>query len=387
MLCSARRSVWLVVVGLTVLAYICVCSVYVAAFSLPSNTLRQHERQRVINSVLGLRASVCKKALVEPLNEVLAQATEGDDATAELAYKTWAEQFPIAAARQDFYQLSCSRLDVKARFLFVAKALGTSTEETFEIFRPDLWILGESSEKVVEKLDILRSMATEQEILEFLRAAPRSIATTTPDEIRDRGLSNMLFRSNAGAVFEFINFPVRAFFFEMAKDTAKGMTSRASSGEVCSEEDLAKEAKRDTDERKTLGFLLFGSLFSLTIYAGYMDATYGGPIHGKGLCPASPIPTFNIPDAEGNTRLPCNCAPIYKWYIEPALSEEQREKFLGLRPDVASKNCGRQMGGEKKACDPTTVGGCVWTASDLEQDPSVWDHFGRRTYWEQQRQR
>lgn len=66
------------------------------------------------------------------------------------------------------------------------------------------------------------------------------------------------------------------------------------------------------------------------IWASYMDATYGGPVHGKGFCfPAGIMPAYNLPDAEGNARLPCNCAPLYKWYLEPLMSEEQKyDMFL-----------------------------------------------------------
>ena len=39
-------------------------------------------------------------------------------------------------------------------------------------------------------------------------------------------------------------------------------------------------------------------------WASYMDATYGGPVHGKGFCfPAGVMPAYNIPDAEGNVTL------------------------------------------------------------------------------------
>merc|ERR1712187_39776 len=100
-------------------------------------------------------------------------------------------------------------------------------------------------------------------------------------------------------------------------------------------------------------------------YLTYMDYTYGGPIHGKGLCINSAFPTFNLPDANGYSRLGCNCAPIYKWYIEPTLSEAQRKDFEELAPKVNSQNCGRDSTGAKRKCDFTSVGGCVWTAADL----------------------
>lgn len=40
-------------------------------------------------------------------------------------------------------------------------------------------------------------------------------------------------------------------------------------------------------------------------WASYMDATYGGPVHGKGFCfPTGIMPAYNIPDAEGNAPRP-----------------------------------------------------------------------------------
>ncbi|CAJ1378144.1 unnamed protein product [Effrenium voratum] len=120
-------------------------------------------------------------------------------------------------------------------------------------------------------------------------------------------------------------------------------------------------------------------------WATYMDVAYGGPVRGKGFCfPAGIMPAYNIPDTEGNARLPCNCAPLYKWYLEPLMSAQQIESMKDAAPKVESKNCGRELGGKKKQCDPRTVGGCVWTAEDLEKDPSVWEQR-RQMYWETQR--
>ena len=34
-------------------------------------------------------------------------------------------------------------------------------------------------------------------------------------------------------------------------------------------------------------------------------------------------------------RLPCNCAPLYKWYLEPLMSQEQKDSMLlGAKPPM-----------------------------------------------------
>lgn len=112
---------------------------------------------------------------------------------------------------------------------------------------------------------------------------------------------------------------------------------------------------------------LFGGIFAILLASTYVEEVYGGPIHGKGICPASPWPSYNAPDVAGNTGLPCSCAPIYKWYLEPK----------GSTPEPPRP---ARIGNYK------TVGGCVWTAEDLEKDPTTWDHGkGELLYWEKQR--
>mmetsp|Transcript_96373 Transcript_96373/g.171288 ORF Transcript_96373/g.171288 Transcript_96373/m.171288 type:complete len:383 (+) Transcript_96373:31-1179(+) len=327
-----------------------------------------------------------------PSNAVAGRQTDADTETAaalETTYEVWSEQFPIAAARGDFYGLSCDPPSVQNRMRFVAEGVGISVSEALQIFRKDLWVLCEPSEKIPEKLAALRGhCSSEEELLDFLRAAPRSIGTTTAVEIKERGIENMKLRSYAGEAYEMLISPARFLFQQMAKNTAARIRSEQAvadaecegSQDECATDALQKFDKKATSERETVGAIFFGSALLLLGWLGYMDSTYGGPIHGKGLCPASPIPTYNLPDAEGNTRLPCTCAPIYKWYLEPLLPPNQ---YAGLAPKVESKNCGRQMGGQKRECDPTTVGGCVWTAEDLEKHPSTWDRR-ELLYWEKQ---
>eukprot|EP00929_Paragymnodinium_shiwhaense_P006859 TRINITY_DN110811_c0_g1_i1.p1 TRINITY_DN110811_c0_g1~~TRINITY_DN110811_c0_g1_i1.p1 ORF type:complete len:397 (-),score=97.10 TRINITY_DN110811_c0_g1_i1:229-1419(-) len=328
-------------------------------------------------------ASVGDSTDPEAIAALARAASSEDAAAAKAAYEVWADQFPIAAARQDFYNMRCTPEDVQGRFLFVARQLEVSAPEALDIFRRDMWVLSEPSEKIPEKVATLKEVAKEagaktddevrQELLDFLRLAPRSIGTTTVLEMKERGLADMKFRAVLGEAFEAtIAAPTRFFFKQMAKGTASRIASEG--------DEKANEGMKD--ERKVGTSLFFGSVFAILVYVGYLDSAYGGPIHGKGICAASPIPTFNLPDAEGNTRLPCNCAPIYKWYIEPLLEADARASMP--RPAVESKNCGRQMGGEKKECNPLTPGACVWTAEDLDKDPSYWD-ARKPTYYEQKR--
>lgn len=310
-------------------------------------------------------------------------ASEEDLIALQETYEVWVDQFPIAAARRDFYELPCDPESVKARFVFIADRLNISISEALGIFRKDLWVLCEPSEKLPAKLEALRGHCTsEEEVLDFLRAAPRVIGTTTAQEIQERGVANMRLRASLGEAYESLIFPLRFMFQQMAKSTASRIECEMDSEDgACSEEALQRFEDQEKASRQVQGAVFFGGLLSILLWLGYMDSTYGGPIHGKGLCPASPIPTFNLPDAEGNTRLPCTCAPIFKWYIEPNLPAGQ---FAGMAPKVESKNCGRTLGGTKIRCDPTTTGACVWTAEDLAKDPSVWDSR-ELTYWEKQR--
>merc|ERR1739848_76821 len=96
------------------------------------------------------------------------------------AYELFRDQFPLAAARRDYYGLPCDSASVRARFLLLARTLGVSARDALEIFRPDVWVLVENSDKYSEKVGALRSVAeSDQEMLDFLRAAPRTLGTTS----------------------------------------------------------------------------------------------------------------------------------------------------------------------------------------------------------------
>lgn len=136
-------------------------------------------------------------------------ATEEDLANAKVAYAKWRDQFPLAAARREYYGLDCTPLAVQNRFLSLSQLLGLPSNETLEIFSRDWWVLSESSDSIPVKLKALRSCGTDQEVLDFLRWAPRSIATTSAAEIQERGLTNMLARSLIGEVWELLASPLR----------------------------------------------------------------------------------------------------------------------------------------------------------------------------------
>lgn len=313
-------------------------------------------------------------------------ATEEDRRNAETAYEIWKDQFPLAAARREYYGLDCTTLAVQDRFLHLSQLLGISSKDTLETFRKDFWVLSERSESLPAKLEALRSCGTNQEVLDFLRWAPRSIATTSAEEIQERGLANMLLRSFVGEVWELFASPLRILVkLQLARSAEEVEQERANESGMSNEELLKKEQARNRGRLRSTAYAFFATLIGTMSWASYMDATYGGPVHGKGFCfPAGIMPAYNLPDAEGNARLPCNCAPLYKWYLEPLMSSEQKDSMLGAAPKVDSKNCGRLMGGVKKDCDPRTVGGCVWSAEDLEKDPSAWEHR-EELYWERQR--
>jgi len=190
-----------------------------------------------------------------------------------------------------------------------------------------------------------------------------------------------------GDIYEMIIAPARFVIKQLAASSARELESKLEAQE---QGGSAAAVLKDTQEDQrslfqVLTILFFGGITAVLVWASYMDATYGGPVHGKGFCfPAGVVPSYVIPDAEGNARLPCSCAPLYKWYLEPLMSSEKKQSMQGMAPKVESKNCGRTIGGEKKECDPTTIGGCVWTAEDLEKDPSTWDRR-ELTYWERQR--
>jgi len=301
------------------------------------------------------------------------------EAAAEQAYKLWVDQFPIAAARRDFYGLSCTRSNVKRRFLALANISGTSASEALDIFGPDLWALTLTTEDLMKRFDALRAVAeSENEVLEFLRFAPRSVGTTTAKEITDRGIPNMRARAALGAAYELLVSPIKLLFKALAKRTADQVECDLEGNEECSTEALQAAEAKQNEERNIASIAIFGPLSLALAWLLYTDIVYGGPIHSKGLCAASVIPSYNIPDAEGNSRLPCNCAPVWKWYLAPQL-DPKGNAFSA--PAVESKNCGKTIGGAKRECDPTTPGGCVWTKEDLEKDPSTWDKK-EPLYWE-----
>ncbi|CAJ1360261.1 unnamed protein product, partial [Effrenium voratum] len=224
------------------------------------------------------------------------------------------------------------------------------------------------------------------EVLDFLKAAPRSIATTSAEEIKQRGLANMRLRSLIGEAWELLAAPLRLLVKIQAKASAAEVERQRDEETSWSNDRLLEEEKTRNQGKLRVGaFAFFATLVGVMSWATYMDVAYGGPVRGKGFCfPAGIMPAYNIPDTEGNARLPCNCAPLYKWYLEPLMSAQQIESMKDAAPKVESKNCGRELGGKKKQCDPRTVGGCVWTAEDLEKDPSVWEQR-RQMYWETQR--
>lgn len=306
---------------------------------------------------------------------------------AEEAYELWRDQFPLAAARREYYGLDCNKTSVEARFFALGDLLGLSPAATLDTFRRDFWVLSESTESLPPKLEALRSVAdSEAEILNFFRWAPRSIATTTAQEIRERGLGNMLLRSVIGEVYELIAAPLRILVKIQAKASAQEIENQRLDKSGWSNDQILKEEQtRNSGRLRNTAYFFFATLIGLMSWASYMDTTYGGPVHGKGFCfPAGVMPAYNIPDVEGNARLPCNCAPLYKWYLEPLMTAEQITSMQDAAPKVESKNCGRTMGGDKKECDPRTVGGCVWTKEDLARDPTYWEGF-TPTYWEKQK--
>ena len=48
--------------------------------------------------------------------------------------------------------------------------------------------------------------------------------------------------------------------------------------------------QEDKTLRQYLAVLFFGTWFGGLAYVSYLDTTYGGPVHGKGLCVASFAP-------------------------------------------------------------------------------------------------
>jgi len=341
----------------------------------------------------GAEPRVCRgcprpaAATAEPLDLSVREASSEDLSNSAEAYELWREQFPIAAARREYYGLNCTKTSVQERFLSLAELLGISSGEALDMFRKDVWVLSEATDTLPAKLDALRSVAdSEEEVLDFLRFAPRSIATTAAREIRQRGIANMMMRSSLGEFWELLSAPLRLLIKQQAKAKAAEIeAARESNTDLTEEQMLQQNQTESAGKLRTAGYAFFASLVGLICWASYMDTTYGGPIHGKGFCfPAGVMPAYNLPDVEGNARLPCNCAPLYKWYLEPLMSAAQKEDMMGAAPKVESKNCGRSMGGAKRECDPRTVGGCVWTQQDLERDPSYWEGF-TPLFWEKQR--
>jgi len=195
----------------------------------------------------------------------------------------------------------------------------------------------------------------------------------------------MLLRSVIGEVYELIAAPLRILVKIQAKASAQEIENQRLDKSGWSNDQILKEEQtRNSGRLRNTAYFFFATLIGLMSWASYMDTTYGGPVHGKGFCfPAGVMPAYNIPDVEGNARLPCNCAPLYKWYLESLMTAEQITGMQDAAPKVESKNCGRTMGGDKKECDPRTVGGCVWT-KDLARDPTYWEGF-TPTYWEKQK--
>jgi len=320
---------------------------------------------------------------------LLAAATPEEQAVVAKAYEMWSDQFPIPAARRDFYGLNCGRGNVSERFVFLARELNFSVADALDTFGPDLWILNQEPEMISEKVAVLCELVdSEDEMRAFLRECPRTLGTTTAQEMKDRGVADMRARSALGAAWEALNFPIRFVVSVLGKITARNIregVQNDSSAESVSKEYLRELQLKREDTLRKLSYVFFGTLFAFVGWISYMDYAYGGPVHGKGLCVASVIPSYNLADDEGNTRLPCTCAPLFRWYVVPTLSEEQRIALQEARPKVESKNCGKELGSTKKReCDPTTAGGCVWTAEDLEKDLDYWDKR-LPTYWEERR--
>jgi hypothetical protein len=326
---------------------------------------------------------------------VLASVSEGERRAAEEAFEAWSRQFPMVAKLRSFYAgrspdgkevtVPCGRSFIEARFLRISKRLGVSPNEALEIFRGQLGALNEPDDKLASKIELLLTKAgSQQEALDLLRTAPKFLGTMSVREWESRTVEDIRARAAVDNAFDTLNFPIR-FFFDRTRDvTAMFMDTGAASDAAPSEEEL----KAMVDQRKTTYNILSAIFWPIfvggVLWLSYMDANYGGPIHGKGICGASMIPTYNLADSSGNARLPCTCAPLYKWYVEPLLTEGQKAAFEP--PKVESQNCGRTMGGIKNACDPKTVGGCVWTAEDLARSPEYWDPPQRRlTFWEKQR--
>lgn len=349
------------------------------AFVTPGVPPPSHPTQRL--AVRDAMVEVVSRDTMDGLN-----ATAEDLANAKVAYEKWRDQFPLAAARREYYGLDCTPLAVQNRFLSLSQLLGLPSSETLEIFSRDWWVLSESSDSIPVKLKALRSCGTDQEVLDFLRWAPRSIATTSAAEIQERGLTNMLARSLIGEVWELLASPLRILIkFQLTRSAEEVERQRLEESNLSNEDLLKEEQARNSGRLRTSAYVFFAALIGTMSWASYMDVTYGGPVHGKGFCfPAGIMPAYNIPDVEGNARLPCNCAPLYKWYLEPLMSQEQKDSMWDAAPKVESKNCGRTMGGAKKECDPRTVGACVWTTEDLAKDPSAWEHR-EELYWERQR--
>eukprot|EP00931_Biecheleriopsis_adriatica_P025113 TRINITY_DN15514_c0_g1_i1.p1 TRINITY_DN15514_c0_g1~~TRINITY_DN15514_c0_g1_i1.p1 ORF type:complete len:276 (-),score=57.33 TRINITY_DN15514_c0_g1_i1:57-848(-) len=240
---------------------------------------RRHSATAWMNVMLVLFACICFALFGEP-----AFATGGKSSCA--AYDLWKDQFPLAAARREYFGLSCGKADVQARFAALAEMLNVPEEEALDIFRKDMWVLSEASESLPEKLAVLRSLAdSEEEVLKFLRAAPRSIATTTAAEMRKRGLDDMRARSALGEIFEAVSAPVRLAAKMSALACAKEIEDQRSNGASLSNDTLlAEERTRNKGRLEVLKYIFFGSIAGALVWVSYMDATYGGPVHGKGLC-------------------------------------------------------------------------------------------------------
>eukprot|EP00913_Durusdinium_trenchii_P017632 g16571.t2 len=163
-------------------------------------------------------------------------------------------QFPLAAARREYYGLNCSQPAVEERFQRLAELLGISTGDALEMFRkekhrPSLEVF---FMKFV-KTWALRSCGTEQEILDFLRMAPRSIATTSSQEIQERGLGNMLLRSVVGEVYELIASPLRLLIrLNLQRSAQEVEQQRVEKTNLSNEEILQEERKRNSGTSREL---------------------------------------------------------------------------------------------------------------------------------------
>ncbi|CAK0821978.1 unnamed protein product [Prorocentrum cordatum] len=276
----------------------------------------------------------------------------------------------------------CGRSHVEARFLGVARELGVPARRALDVLGGSLQSLNEPDAELARKVRALLAKASRQEALELLRTAPKFLGTMSVREWETRELPDIRARAALDNAFDALNFPVR-FVFDRTRDATAALMEPGteSADDAPSQEQLRVMADRRKSTYSALSAVFWPLLVGGMLWLTYMDSTYGGPIHGRGACVPSIVPAYNIPDANGNSRLPCTCAPLYAWYVEPLLPEGLFEP-----PKVESQNCGKTMGGERQACDPKTVGGCVWTAEDLRRDPSYWDPPERRlTHWEQQR--